>query len=59
MLKRTITAIVAIAVFIPVCWFSGTDVWPIAMTILSVAAAWEMTKCGGSPRRPRRFCSLC
>ena len=50
MLKRTITAIVAIAVFIPVCWFSDTDVWPVAMTILSVVAAWEMTKCIGASK---------
>ena len=50
MLKRTITAVVAIAVFIPVCWFSDTFVWPVAMTILSVAAAWEMTKCVGASK---------
>ena len=50
MLKRVITAIVAIAVFIPVCWFSDTDVWPVAMTILSVVAAWEMTKCIGASK---------
>ena len=50
MLKRVITAIVAIAIFIPVCWFSDTDVWPVAMTILSVVAAWEMTKCIGASK---------
>ncbi|MBO6053378.1 MAG: phosphatidate cytidylyltransferase [Clostridia bacterium] len=50
MLKRTITAIVAIAIFIPVCWFSDTAVWPIAMTILSVVAAYEMTKCVGASK---------
>ena len=30
MLKRTITAVVAIAIFIPVCVFSDTFVWPAA-----------------------------
>ena len=51
MLKRTITAIVAVAIFIPVCWFSGTfAVWPVAMTILSVVAAYEMAKCVGASK---------
>ena len=48
MLKRTITAIIAIAVFVPVCYFSDTAVWPAAMTILSVVAAYEMLKCTGA-----------
>ena len=64
MLKRTITAVVAIAIFIPVCWFSGTAVWPVAMTILSVVAAWEMTKCVGASKHitlliPAYFASVC
>ena len=51
MLKRTITAVVAIAVFIPICVFSGCPfVWPAAMAILSVMAAYEMTKCVGSSK---------
>jgi phosphatidate cytidylyltransferase len=48
MLKRTITAIVAIAIFIPLCIFSDTEIWWIAMTILSCMAAYEMTKCVGT-----------
>lgn len=48
MLKRTVTAVVAVAIFIPVCVFSGTVVWPLAMTVLSVMAAYEMTKCVGA-----------
>ena len=50
MLKRVITAIVAIAIFIPVCWFSDTFVWPVAVSILSVIAAYEMTKCVGASK---------
>ena len=51
MLKRTITAIVAVAIFIPVCIFSKyIVVWEAAMTVLSVAAAYEMTKCVGASK---------
>ena len=51
MLKRTITAIVAIAIFIPVCIFSKyIVVWEAAMTILSIAAVYEMTKCVGASK---------
>ena len=47
MLKRTITAIVMTALFIPVCWFSYTPVFPIVMAVLSVVAAYEMLACVG------------
>jgi len=47
MLKRTITAIVAVAVFIPLCIFSDTFIWPTAMSILSLIAAYEMLGCIG------------
>ena len=47
MLKRTITAIVAVAVFIPICIFSDTFVWPAAMALLSLIAAYEMLGCVG------------
>ena len=47
MLKRTITAIVAIAVFIPICYFSDTVVFPLAMTALSLIAVYEMLHCLG------------
>lgn len=51
MLKRTITAVVAIAIFIPVCVFSKYIlVWQAAMTVLSVVAAYEMTKCVGASK---------
>ncbi len=47
MLKRTITAVAALAVFIPILYFSDTIVFPAAMAILSLAAAYEMVSCVG------------
>ena len=47
MIKRTITAICAIALFIPVCYFSDTIVFPAVMAFLSTVAVYEMLKCVG------------
>lgn len=47
MLKRTITAVVAIMLFIPICIYSDTVVFPIAMAILSVIGVYEMLGCVG------------
>ncbi len=47
MLKRIITAIVAIAVFVPVCIFSDTVIFPIAVAFLSALGVFEMAKCLG------------
>ncbi len=51
MLKRIITGIVAIALFIPICiasHFNGWDViFPIAIGILSAVGVFEMSKCVG------------
>lgn len=47
MLKRTITAVIAVAVFIPICIFSDTFIWPAVMSILSLIAAYEMLGCIG------------
>ena len=47
MIKRTITAICAIALFIPVCYFSDTFVFPAVMAFLSTVAVYEMLKCVG------------
>ncbi len=47
MLKRTITAIVAIALFIPVCIFSDTLIFPAVMAFLSVIGVYEMLGCIG------------
>lgn len=45
MKKRIITAIIAIAVFIPICVFSDTYVFPAAFAILSAVAVWEIWHC--------------
>ena len=45
MLKRILTAIVAILIFIPVCIFSNTIVLPIAIALLSVISVFEISKC--------------
>ncbi len=47
MLKRTITAVVAVALFIPVCWFSDTAIFPLAMALLSAVGVYEMLGCVG------------
>lgn len=48
MVKRIITAVVAIALFIPVLYFSDTYVFPAAMAVLATIASFEMLKCLGS-----------
>ena len=45
MLRRIITAIIAILVFIPICIYSNTLFFPIAIAILSLVAVFEMVKC--------------
>lgn len=51
MLQRIITAIVAAVIFLPVLWFSGTVVFPIAVALLIVIALFEMFRCLGLHRR--------
>ncbi len=53
MLKRTITAAVLLSLFIPVLYFSHTPAYSIAMTALSVAAAYEMLNCFGEKKKLR------
>lgn len=48
MLTRILTAAVALALFIPVLWFSGTVVFPITVALLCVIAVYELYKCFGS-----------
>ncbi len=48
MKQRIITAICAILIFIPICYFSGTFVFPLAMAILSAVSVHEMTNCVGA-----------
>ncbi len=45
MLTRIITGIVALAIFVPVCIFSDTIIFPIAFAILAMVAVWETWHC--------------
>ncbi len=45
MLTRIITGIVALAIFVPVCIFSDTIIFPIAFAILGMVAVWETWHC--------------
>ena len=47
MLKRIITAIVMLCVFIPIVIFSDTAVFPIAVALCACVATFEMLKCMG------------
>ena len=47
MLKRIITAVVAMFIFVPVVWFSDTYVFPIAISIATVLGLFEMFRCIG------------
>ena len=56
MTTRIVTAIVALALFVPVLYFSGTWVYPAAVALLSVVAVYEMLGCIGV--RASRFLFL-
>lgn len=47
MLKRTITAVVGIALFIPVLWFSDTFLFVAAFSLLSLIGNYELIRCIG------------
>lgn len=47
MLKRIITSIVAVCVLVPVLFLSGTWVLPVALSVVSVIAIYEILKCMG------------
>ncbi len=51
MLKRIITSIVALAVLLPVLFFSDTVVFPIAIAVVSLIAMYEIFKCIGMQKR--------
>ena len=48
MLKRILTAIVAIAVFFPVLYFSDLWIFPAVMALLCLIACFEMLRCIGA-----------
>lgn len=50
MVKRIITAIVALCVFIPLVIFSGTWVFPIAIGICTAIATFEIIRCVGQKK---------
>lgn len=52
MKTRILTAIVMLALFIPVLWFSGYIVYPIAMALLVGIAGFELVRCLGVHRDP-------
>ncbi len=45
MLKRIITSIVAVAVLLPILWFSDTFVFPTAIAIVSLICLFEIFRC--------------
>ena len=47
MLKRILTSVVGVAILLPVLIFSDTYVFPIAVTIVSLIALYEMFSCIG------------
>ena len=47
MLKRIITAIISIGLFIPVCIFSNTIIFPVDIAILSLVGVYEISRCLG------------
>lgn len=47
MLKRIVTAVVAMFIFIPVAWFSDTYVFPIAIALVAAIGLFEMFRCIG------------
>ncbi len=47
MLKRIITAVVAMFIFVPVVWFSDTYVFPVAISIVTMIGIFEMLRCIG------------
>lgn len=57
MLTRIITAIVALCIFVPVCIFSDTILWEIAMTVLCTVAIYEIWHCirGEDKNDPSRY----
>lgn len=47
MLKRIITAIVAVIILLPVLWFSDTYIFPAAIAIVTCISLYEMFSCIG------------
>lgn len=52
MKQRIITAIVLLIIAIPICIFSGTVVFPIAMAFIGFMGVYEMLGCMGTRKNP-------
>lgn len=52
MLTRIITAVVAVALFVPVLIFSDTLVFPAIMALLAFVGTFEMLRCIGNKKLP-------
>ena len=48
MLKRTITALVAVMILLPILWFSDTYVLPVAIAIVTTVSLFEIFSCIGA-----------
>ena len=51
MLVRIITGVVSIGLFVPICIFSDTMVFPIAIGLLCFIGVYEMSKCLGIDKK--------
>lgn len=56
MLKRILTAAVALAVLFPILWFSETLAFPLAFAVLGVIAVWELFGCTSQRKSYLLFC---
>ena len=50
MIKRIITAIVALVVFIPTLIFSDTWAFPLAMSLVALLGCYELIACVGQKK---------
>ena len=59
MKARIITAIVALCLFVPICIFSETIVFPLAFAVLSLFGTYEMIRCIGAHKKYGYSIPLC
>lgn len=59
MKSRIITAIVALCLFVPICIFSETVVFPLAFAVLSLFGTYEMIRCIGAHKKYGYSIPLC
>ena len=59
MKQRIITAIILGIVAVPICIFSGTVIFPIAMAFIGVVGVWELLGCMGTRKHKYLTIPLC